>query len=619
MSQQTQISFSQLNGHQEGNFKSIQELGGVGDGVTDNYAALQAAANASMPIYFPPGTYNCSGKITQTVKSTHWFGPKYNTEEDDTDSDSQKTVRIVDTSGNTNPLYETTVFVDSGTVFENLYFDFNNSQSTDHFGCLFGPTGSSSDRADRDIKIINCTFARHGTAILVYGRGSLINNCLFITGHHAVDYDSNNPWVPPAGGNTSWELETGMRAHRITACRFHDHSGDAVVRSIGYNQKNLNGFNMTSCYSESVAGLFQGGGRNLLFSGNVFHSIDERPIFDLWDVDGCTITGNTFGGEFDLDDDDTVRHEHDPWNFVRFNQDYSAAARTSYFGDHPHPYQVTVTITRAGSTATVSHTAHGMVNEQYVLIAGANETEYNGTHQIFNVTTNSYDFNVSGTPATPATGTITATGIFRQQGVTITGNSVQNVYKNVFELKSQWENIVISGNQFYDVCRVSSNTGLDAGQVGYFLDMEHKGRGLVIEGNVIQAANPSGAWTRKDALISTSGLSSTDYEDWIVANNSWSDDHWTREHNMTPVTQSSGAAVWVAGYTGNASDPKITTPPFTPSSVIISCISGTNAGAIMGNVVGNPSTGDVRINGFNVEAYNTMNASGDTYTVMCFR
>ena len=69
----------------------------------------------------------------------------------------------------------------------------------------------------------------------------------------------------------------------------------------------------------------------------------------------------------------------------------------------------TVTITRSGDTATVSHSSHGLVTGDYVIIRGANQDEYNGDHQITVINTNSYKYTVSGTPATPATGNITST------------------------------------------------------------------------------------------------------------------------------------------------------------------------------------------------------------------
>jgi len=75
------------------------------------------------------------------------------------------------------------------------------------------------------------------------------------------------------------------------------------------------------------------------------------------------------------------------------------------------PYQASVTITRSGSTASVSHTAHGLANSAKVVIRGADQPEYNGIQTISNVTANAYDYTVSGTPTTPATGTIVCSGV----------------------------------------------------------------------------------------------------------------------------------------------------------------------------------------------------------------
>ena len=64
-----------------------------------------------------------------------------------------------------------------------------------------------------------------------------------------------------------------------------------------------------------------------------------------------------------------------------------------------------VSITRSGSTATVTLTSHGFSNGDEVTITGATQTEYNGSFIISNVATNTFDYTVTGTPATPATGT----------------------------------------------------------------------------------------------------------------------------------------------------------------------------------------------------------------------
>jgi uncharacterized phage protein gp47/JayE len=71
-------------------------------------------------------------------------------------------------------------------------------------------------------------------------------------------------------------------------------------------------------------------------------------------------------------------------------------------------------VTRVGSVVTVTTTAseHHYATNLSVTIAGANETEYNGTF-IINVTgNNTFEYEISETPATPATGTITSTATF---------------------------------------------------------------------------------------------------------------------------------------------------------------------------------------------------------------
>jgi hypothetical protein len=68
-------------------------------------------------------------------------------------------------------------------------------------------------------------------------------------------------------------------------------------------------------------------------------------------------------------------------------------------------------ITRSGQTATVTFsTAHGFDADglTVVRISGADQVEYNGDFRIENVTSTTFDITVTGTPATPATGTITA-------------------------------------------------------------------------------------------------------------------------------------------------------------------------------------------------------------------
>jgi hypothetical protein len=76
------------------------------------------------------------------------------------------------------------------------------------------------------------------------------------------------------------------------------------------------------------------------------------------------------------------------------------------------PYQDSVTIASSGTTATVTHTGHGLSTDDKIYITGANETPYNG---VFTITldgadpTNKYTYTMGSSTTSPATGTITAT------------------------------------------------------------------------------------------------------------------------------------------------------------------------------------------------------------------
>ncbi len=69
-----------------------------------------------------------------------------------------------------------------------------------------------------------------------------------------------------------------------------------------------------------------------------------------------------------------------------------------------------ITLGSDGVTATVALTGHLFADGDVVDIAGATQTEYNGSPNITYVDADHFTYQVTGTPASPATGTITATG-----------------------------------------------------------------------------------------------------------------------------------------------------------------------------------------------------------------
>jgi len=68
----------------------------------------------------------------------------------------------------------------------------------------------------------------------------------------------------------------------------------------------------------------------------------------------------------------------------------------------------TVTIARSGATATATKIAHGLLANDWVTIEGATQAEYNGIFQIAVPTADTFTFTVTGSPVSPAAGTITA-------------------------------------------------------------------------------------------------------------------------------------------------------------------------------------------------------------------
>lgn len=72
------------------------------------------------------------------------------------------------------------------------------------------------------------------------------------------------------------------------------------------------------------------------------------------------------------------------------------------------PKSCTLSLSNGVVTATCA--AHGLTDGDPVTIAGAAQAEYNGTHHAQYVDANTFKYSISGTPVTPATGTITAVG-----------------------------------------------------------------------------------------------------------------------------------------------------------------------------------------------------------------
>jgi len=187
----------------------------------------------------------------------------------------------------------------------------------------------------------------------------------------------------------------------LTACEFiSDGTGHAVeLTSIGGGSMNWN------CSDSGYAATDGSTGNETIYvnvaSGTLSISVGTGYTTPTIRTAGATV--NVVSGTVTL----TVNTIDSSGGVVGSAQVFVKAAN----GTGPLPFQDSVTITRSGSTASVSHTGHGLSDNNKVLIEGADQEEYNGIKQISNTTANAYDYTVSGTPTTPATGTITSTGV----------------------------------------------------------------------------------------------------------------------------------------------------------------------------------------------------------------
>jgi hypothetical protein len=115
--------------------------------------------------------------------------------------------------------------------------------------------------------------------------------------------------------------------------------------------------------------------------------------------------------------------------------------------DDDYPGVVPVTsITRSGSIATLTSTTnHGLVTGDEIVISGATQTEYNGTFTVTKTGNTTFTYTVTGTPATPATGTIlanqvdsTVRGIVYLDGTYYVMTPAGSIYGSNLEDASAW-------------------------------------------------------------------------------------------------------------------------------------------------------------------------------------
>lgn len=176
----------------------------------------------------------------------------------------------------------------------------------------------------------------------------------------------------------------------------------------------------------------------------------------------------------------------------------------------------TITLARTGNTVTATcATAHGYAADGLtkINISGAGQPEYNGDFQISNVTTLTFDFTVTGTPATPATGTISAKVAPIGWGKTYSGTN-----------KAAYRSSEATGTRLYLRVNDTTDSGRSAGLCGYetMTDVD-TGTGLF----------PTSAQLNTGLVITKSDVATSAARPWILVGDGYEFLFFTNGYNQT--------------------------------------------------------------------------------------
>lgn len=270
---------------------NVKDFGAVGDGVTDDTAAIQAAVNTGKNVYFPSVKYIITNTITCSTRGQGFYG--------DAGSLGGKADIATNNYGSiiqfSNATPGATMFLvtESQNTFSNLKFR-GDAISTTDIGILFQKITNTDDM---DGYVYDCEFYECFNPIYFYGRALHADKNVFssLNGGDSITLD----W--PASGTSGGDLQQGNeykgRAQRITNNRFH--GGNYAVAVKNYIQR-------SPIYSNNCIDIGQGfidveGGAGMsgaIIDGNVADLCSSVPISfrPLSTSENLVISNNKLGG-----------------------------------------------------------------------------------------------------------------------------------------------------------------------------------------------------------------------------------------------------------------------------------------------------------------------------------
>ncbi len=241
--------------------------------------------------------------------------------------------------------------------------------------------------------------------------GADMSGCSILTSNVAADegaifYDET---ADPDGEMDNMSFSMGANNHH--AIRF----GTSVPASITLRGMDFVGFGSSGDSDDSVFRFDDTTGSITL---NLVNCTNDGSGFTVDDAAGVNVT-------VVIDPVDTVVHADD--NAGADLENARVYLRASS-GAGPLPFQDSVTIVRASTTATVTHATHGMETGDLVKIEGITDKteDNNGTHVITFIDAGSYSYVTTDSGSTSYTGTIISTWVALNKLTDVSGDASIN-------------------------------------------------------------------------------------------------------------------------------------------------------------------------------------------------
>jgi len=288
---------------------NVLRYGAKGDGVTDDFTAIDNARKVSDKAYFGgedyvvifptaagnTGRYMTSKGFVLDRNGSRWRG-------------EMSTRRVQPTAIAFLASATDTVLMDvtsEAPAFDNLSFEgFSSSgQATVlmelHPKTRLARPSEQSTRGldgvtlfnfeDVDAEFNNCNFQFSTAAIHTFGRGLYVDTCEFFNVTVGVDLDRET--VFQRGEFSGQEEDTGLRGYAIRNTRFHGMGIDsACIRNVGTQKANMGGITFKANLIDTFAAVMYGPIKNSEF--NCVHTGIRRKVFDAITTTGL---GNASG------------------------------------------------------------------------------------------------------------------------------------------------------------------------------------------------------------------------------------------------------------------------------------------------------------------------------------